>query len=86
MGEKNEESKRHRGGKSVEKHTTALMLKDEEIREHVLGRIEDVRSIQRAEGHFDCFGKAVGNYCDQGECAFYAECMSISTLVSQPFP
>jgi len=41
--------------------------------------------MQRAEGNFDCFGTATGKYCDQGVCSHYAECLSISTLVVQPF-
>ena len=36
-----------------------------------------IRMIQRAEGNFDCFGKA-GNYCSQVECCFYRLCLDLN--------
>jgi len=33
-----------------------------------------IRSIQRIEGNFDCFGKAKG-YCDRLDCAWYQYCL-----------
>jgi hypothetical protein len=33
-----------------------------------------VRSIQRAEGNFDCFGKAKGS-CDQTACCWRSDCI-----------
>lgn len=50
-------------------------------REMVLARVEAVRLSQRQEGHFDCFGRAVNGFCDQGGCAYHAECLSVSQLV-----
>ena len=50
-------------------------------REAMLARVEAVRLMQRQEGHFDCFGKADGGYCDQGGCAHHAECLSVSQLM-----
>ena len=50
-------------------------------REMVLARVEAVRLAQRQEGHFDCFGRAVNGFCDQGDCAYHAECLSVSQLV-----
>ncbi len=32
-----------------------------------------IRSIQIAEGNFDCYGKAEGD-CDQKDCLFRADC------------
>ena len=52
-------------------------------KEFVLGRVEDVRAMQRAEGNFDCFGRANANYCDRKECLYHAECLSVSTLITQ---
>lgn len=46
--------------------------------EKLLARVEAVRLAQRQEGHFDCFGKAKDGYCDQGGCAYHADCLSIS--------
>ncbi len=34
-----------------------------------------IRSIQRAEGNFDCFGSAT-DYCDQWGCAFRPLCLN----------
>jgi len=50
-------------------------------RELMLARVESVRMAQRAEGHFDCFGRADQGYCDQGGCVYHAECMSVSGLL-----
>lgn len=55
----------------------------DERKEFVLGRVEDVRAMQKAEGHFDCFGRASANFCDQKECLYHAECLSVSTLIAQ---
>jgi hypothetical protein len=50
-------------------------------REAMLARVEAVRLTQRNEGHFDCFGRAGEGYCDQGECAYHAECISVSRML-----
>jgi len=50
-------------------------------REAMLARVEAVRMGQRAEGHFDCFGRASDGYCDQGACTFHTECLSVSRLL-----
>jgi len=46
--------------------------------EALLARVESVRLAQRQEGHFDCFATARNGYCDQGDCAYHADCLSIS--------
>lgn len=56
-------------------------VKKSTSREVMLARVESVRLAQRAEGHFDCFGRAAQGYCDQGDCAFHAECLSVSRLL-----
>jgi hypothetical protein len=40
-----------------------------------LRKSELIKSIQRAEGNFDCFGTAE-DYCDQTSCLFLHECLS----------
>jgi len=50
-------------------------------REAMLARVESVRMAQRNEGHFDCFGRADEGYCDQGQCAYHVECMSVSRML-----
>jgi len=34
-----------------------------------------IRSIQRAEGNFDCFGSASAGYCDQTNCLWRNDCL-----------
>lgn len=41
-------------------------------------KIEAIRIIQKSEGNFDCFARAVDSYCDQQECIFYNDCMELS--------
>jgi len=50
-------------------------------REAMLARVEAVRLEQRSGGNFDCFGRAGQGYCDQGACAYHAECLSVSRLL-----
>lgn len=69
------ESKQLPGGQKAENA--------DERQKIVLARVEEVRARQRAEGNFDCFGRAGANYCDQKECLFHAECLSVSTLIAQ---
>jgi len=38
-------------------------------------KVELIRSIQRKEGNFDCFGTAVDGYCDQYNCLWRADCL-----------
>ncbi|MBU1042481.1 MAG: hypothetical protein KKF77_15410 [Proteobacteria bacterium] len=49
--------------------------------EAMLARVEAVRLSQREEGHFDCFGRANEGYCDQGDCSYHAECLSVSRML-----
>lgn len=37
---------------------------------------EIIRSIQRAEGNFDCFGSPVGSECSQSNCLWRQDCLS----------
>lgn len=39
-----------------------------------LGKTDLIRQIQKAEGNFDCFGRANG-YCDQWDCCFREDCL-----------
>jgi len=49
-------------GKELELNTTGMK------------KAELIRSIQKAEGNFDCFGTAE-DYCDQWECCFRSLCL-----------
>ncbi|MBW1979658.1 MAG: Rho termination factor N-terminal domain-containing protein [Deltaproteobacteria bacterium] len=39
-----------------------------------LRKAELIKSIQKAEGNFDCFGTAV-DFCDQDNCLFREDCI-----------
>ncbi|MFW5837025.1 MAG: hypothetical protein ACOCVM_03395 [Desulfovibrionaceae bacterium] len=43
-----------------------------------LTKVEAIRKMQRAEGNFDCFGRAEDGYCDQTGCLFQEECLKVS--------
>jgi hypothetical protein len=45
------------------------------IKSFGMKRDELIRSIQRAEGNFDCFGSAT-DYCDQFDCCFRPLCLN----------
>ena len=34
-----------------------------------------IRSIQRAEGNFDCFGSAIAGECNQMNCIWRGDCL-----------
>ncbi len=36
---------------------------------------EIIRSIQRAEGNFDCFGSASSGECSQAKCLWRQDCL-----------
>jgi hypothetical protein len=37
-------------------------------------KAELIRTIQRAEGNYDCYGTATDEECDQEECLWREEC------------
>lgn len=39
---------------------------------------ELVRSIQREEGNFDCFGRARNGICDRYDCLWRADCFALA--------
>ncbi len=38
---------------------------------------EIIRSIQRAEGNFDCFGSALSGECNQAKCLWRKDCLKV---------
>jgi len=67
--------------KAVAKTVAKAPAKAKNSREAMLARVEAVRLAQREEGHFDCFGRAGEGYCDQGDCSYHAECLSVSRML-----
>lgn len=43
-----------------------------------MSKADIVRTIQRAEGNFDCFGTALDGYCDQENCLWRKDCLGES--------
>jgi hypothetical protein len=48
-----------------------------------LKKIELVRKLQRQESNYDCFAKAYDGYCDQSDCLWREDCLSLSTRHSK---
>ncbi len=53
-----------------------VRAKELNIKGFGMKRDELIRSIQRAEGNFDCFGTAADGYCDQEACSYRALCLN----------
>lgn len=43
-----------------------------------LTKIEAIRMLQRDEGNFDCFARAESGYCDQEQCIFREDCLTLA--------
>lgn len=43
-----------------------------------LDKLTLIRSIQRAEGNFDCFATAAGGVCDQTDCIWREDCFALA--------
>ncbi len=41
-------------------------------------KVDLIKSIQRKEGNFDCFGSATDNFCDQWNCLWRNDCLKPS--------
>lgn len=41
-----------------------------------------IRRRQLKEGNFDCFGKAVGGFCDQSNCKYLLPCLHLSAVAT----
>jgi hypothetical protein len=52
------------------------IAKDKGIKAGSMKKEDIIRSIQRAEGNFDCFGTATAGVCDQLNCLWRDDCLS----------
>lgn len=43
-----------------------------------LKKPELIRAIQKTEGNFDCYGSATSGDCDQINCTWREDCLSVS--------
>ena len=51
------------------------MAKSQGIKVGNMKKENIIRSIQRAEGNFDCFGSAIAGECDQMNCIWRGDCL-----------
>jgi hypothetical protein len=56
--------------KDVKRMAKKLGIKTEKMKK---GDI--IRSIQRTEGNFDCFGSALSGECSQNQCLWRKDCL-----------
>jgi hypothetical protein len=52
-----------------------VIAKEKGIGTAKMTKADMIRAIQRAEGNFDCFGKAKDGSCDQAGCAWMEDCL-----------
>ncbi|MBW1982030.1 MAG: Rho termination factor N-terminal domain-containing protein [Deltaproteobacteria bacterium] len=50
------------------------MAREMGVKTSGLKKADLIRTIQTAEGNFDCFGTA-GDFCDQVNCLFRSDCL-----------
>ena len=43
-----------------------------------VSKIKLIRMLQSEEGNFDCFAKAYDRFCDQSDCMWREDCLSLS--------
>jgi hypothetical protein len=39
---------------------------------------ELIRTIQKSEGNFDCYGSAISGFCDRSNCLWRKDCLEFS--------
>ncbi|ROR32873.1 SAP domain-containing protein [Inmirania thermothiophila] len=55
-----------------------LIAREKGVHPGRLRKVELVRTIQRAEGNFDCFATAYDGECDQLGCRWREDCLALS--------
>ena len=66
--------------------TIRSIAKQHGINNGKLAKADLIRSIQKAEGNFDCFGSATSGYCDQQSCSWRADCLPSEKPAKQAAP
>jgi len=51
------------------------IAKDYQIKTAKMGKAELIKMVQKAQGHFDCFGTPLMGECDQMECMWRSDCL-----------
>jgi hypothetical protein len=60
-----------------EKTQSSFHKNGKTIQKNLLDITALIRSVQRAEGNFDCFGKC-GDRCNRLDCAWYSYCVKLT--------
>lgn len=58
--------------------TIRSIAKEHGIKTSRMTKADLIRTIQRTEGNFDCFGSAIDGVCDQMDCSWREECLGSS--------
>ncbi len=53
------------------------MAKEKGVKVGKMKKDEIIRSIQKAEGNFDCFGSAASGECTQEACLWRPDCLQV---------
>ncbi|HEY0721839.1 MAG TPA: SAP domain-containing protein [Gammaproteobacteria bacterium] len=60
------------------------IAKAQGITPHKMDKHTLIRTIQRQEGNFDCFGSANEGFCDQGGCLWRHDCLPVPAPTKRP--
>ncbi|MEW6586419.1 MAG: SAP domain-containing protein, partial [Nitrospirota bacterium] len=63
------------GGAEMSLKEVREIAKAKGIRTGNMKKDNIIRTIQRAEGNFDCFGSAAAGECDQVNCLWRGDCL-----------
>ena len=58
------------------------IAKARDVKSARLNKTELIRSIQRAEDNFDCYGTNYDSTCDQSDCSWREDCIIESNKIS----
>jgi hypothetical protein len=53
------------------------IAKAKAVKAGTMGKPELIRAIQKAEGNFECYGSAAPGTCDQSNCLWRQDCLSL---------
>jgi len=56
--------------------TIRSIAKERGIKASRMSKAAIIRTIQRSEGNFDCFGSASEGICDQRQCVWRDDCLT----------
>jgi len=60
------------------------IAKSKGINSGKMKKAEIIKTIQKAEGNFDCFGTATDGYCNQQDCLWKIDCLDTKKNSQSP--